>query len=62
MKFRQVHGWGQNCYMVGDFRKFDEICLWMRQHEIEYLHLSSGPEGYAFQVKSNIEWFNLKWL
>lgn len=62
MKLTRVHGWGQNCYMVGDLQQFDEICRWMKQQEVRYLHVSSSPFGYAFEVQSNFEWFSLKWL
>lgn len=56
------NGYGPDCYTVRYLWEFDQIRNWMYRNDVDYLHVSSGPEGYGFQVKSNIDWFNLKWL
>lgn len=62
MKLTLKHGYGPNCYVAKEREEFNEICVWMNQNNVDYWHVSSGPEGYGFQVKSQIDWFNLKWL
>ena len=32
-----------------------------QRNKVEHFLLSSGIHGYTFQVKSNAEWFALKW-
>jgi hypothetical protein len=55
-------GYGPNCYVVRYLWEFDQIRRWMHENGVDYWHVSSGPEGSGFQVTSNVEWFNLKWL
>jgi hypothetical protein len=55
-------GYGPNCYTVRHLHEWDYIRSWLCMNKIDWWHVSSGPEGYGFQVKDNIEWFNLKWL
>lgn len=64
MKLTPKHGYGPNCYTVRTLPEFYDICIWMEQNNVAYWHVSSGPEGYGFQVKGtdNLAWFNLKWL
>jgi hypothetical protein len=54
-------GYGPNCYII-DHESWHEMIRWLRQHEVEYWQVSSSHVGIGFQIKSNIEWFNLKWL
>jgi hypothetical protein len=55
-------GWSNHpCYRVSTRDSYMEICRWMYQNEVEHFMLSSGSGGYTFQVKSNKEWFALKW-
>ena len=39
-----------------------DIMSWMMKNDVGYLHESSGIHGYGFSIKSNIEWFLLRWL
>ena len=59
---KKKYGYGPNCYIVAKLAEFYEIVSWMYENNVDHWHVSSGPEGYGFQVKSNVEWFNLKWL
>ena len=61
MKLTEKYGYGPNCYVVRP-SELDEIVKWMHENSVGYWHVSSGPEGFGFQVTSNVEWFNLKWL
>lgn len=61
VKLVPKYGYGPNCYTVQYLWEFDRIRDWMEENSVEWLHLSSGPEGYGFQVTSNADWFNLKW-
>ena len=54
-------GYGPNCYVI-DPESWQEMIRWLRQNNVDYWQVSSGPEGIGFQIKSHIEWFNLKWL
>lgn len=60
-KLTEKYGYGPNCYTVSH-EHFNEVMKWLHENSISYWHVSSGPEGYGFQVTSNVEWFNLKWL
>lgn len=62
IKLKQKTGYGPNCFTVKTITELYEIVIWMEQNSVDYWHVSSGPEGQGFQVKSNVEWFNLKWL
>lgn len=55
-------GYGPNCYIVRHFEELEQIRRWCYENNVDHWHVSSGPEGFGFQVKSNVEWFNLKWL
>jgi hypothetical protein len=40
-----------------------EVSAWMRANEVESFMLSTSSSGeYIFQVKSNHEWFVLRWI
>lgn len=60
-KITEKYGYGPNCYSV-KASDIAEIAKWMHENGVGYWHVSSGPEGYGFQVTSNKEWFALKWL
>ncbi len=62
MKLTPKYGYGPNCYVVRYIWELDRIRRWMHENGVDHWHVSSGPEGYGFQVTSNVEWFNLKWL
>lgn len=62
IKLKPKTGYGPNCYTVKALGELYEIVAWMHENNVDYWHVSSGPEGQGFQVKSNVEWFNLKWL
>lgn len=61
MKLFEKHGYGPNAYVV-KHENWNEICKWLYTNNVDWWQLSSGPNGIGFQVKSHIEWFNLKWL
>lgn len=55
---------GWNNYPVYKCRYSDEhneVYDWMRANGCEHFLLSSGGSGYVFQVKTNHEWFILRW-
>lgn len=55
-------GWNNYpTYIVSGFQDWLDIIGWMRENKVEHFLLSSGIHGYTFQVKSNAEWFALKW-
>ncbi len=55
-------GWvGHPTYLVRTFKDWEEICMWMYRNKVEHFLLSSGSNGYTFQVRDNKEWFMLKW-
>lgn len=58
----QYPGWNDYpVYTVRDWKRYEEVSHWMRLNRVEEFLLSSGSNGYTFQVKSNLEWFMLKW-
>jgi hypothetical protein len=61
MKVYQVAGYPTNYYFVNTFSEFLDIMSWMIQNDVGYLHETSSSHGYGFSIKSNIEWFLLKW-
>ncbi len=55
-------GWNDYpTYTVSKFQDYLDIIGWMNENEVKHFLLSSGIQGYTFQVKSNAEWFALKW-
>lgn len=54
-------GYGPNCYLV-QHQHWNEILHWLYQNDVDYWQVSSSHMGIGFQIKSNIDWFNLKWL
>ncbi len=55
-------GWNNHpTYHVGTFADWEEICMWMYKNKVEHFLLSSGSNGYTFQVRDNKEWFALRW-
>ena len=61
MKVYQLAGYPRNHYFVKTFSQFIVVYSWMRQHDVEYLHESSGNHGIGFSVTKNLEWFLLRW-
>ena len=56
-------GWSDYpSYRVKTFQDWLDICSWMFKNNVEHFLLSSGGNGYVFQVKNNREWFALRWL
>lgn len=56
-------GWNEfPVYHVWKWVEYNEILNWMNKNRVKYFLLSSGANGYTFQVKTNHEWFILKWL
>lgn len=55
-------GWaGHPTYLVRTFKDYEEVCLWMYKNKVEHFLLSSGSNGYTFQVRDRKEWFALRW-
>jgi len=61
VKSQYYPGW-PNSYYVRTIKDYEEVCQWMRQNHCEEFLVSSGSSGYTFQVKSNLDWFILKWV
>ncbi len=54
---------GENYYRILSHTDYNTVREWMRQNDVKYkLHTSGDPTGYGFTVKSNVEWFVLRWL
>ena len=55
-------GWNDHlCYYVRTIKEYDAVRAWMRENHCEEFMLSSGSNGYTFQVTTNADWFALKW-
>jgi hypothetical protein len=55
-------GWNRHpAYHVPTRNDYMEITRWMYENEIEHFLLSSGSNGYTFQVKDKHAHFALKW-
>jgi hypothetical protein len=55
-------GWNDYpVYRVRSFQDWLDLIGWMKENHVEHFLLSSGYGGYVFQVKSNAEWFALRW-
>jgi hypothetical protein len=64
MKIERVKypGWNEHpCYQVKTFQDYLQILSWMKHNQVENFQLSSGAHGYTFQVKTNHDWFLLRW-
>lgn len=57
----EKQGYGPNAYLI-EHRHWTEMTRWLYQNNVDFWQLSSSPWGIGFQIKDNIEWFNLKWL
>lgn len=56
-------GWPDHpSYIVGTYKEYIEITDWMYKNKIDQFLLSSSSTGYIFQVRTNHEWFLLRWL
>lgn len=55
--------WGSKfpTFLCRTLENYDKMCIWMRQNKVEYFLWSSGSGGYTFDIRTNIEWFILKW-
>lgn len=55
-------GWNNYpCYHVRTYQEYRIVSKWMQENHCEEFVLSSGSGGYTFQVRSNHEWFLLRW-
>lgn len=55
-------GWADYpVYHANTTAEYEEVSQWMAKNRVEEFLLQSGSAGYKFQVKSNIEWFMLRW-
>lgn len=55
-------GWNNHpVYQCNKTDHWHEISSWMRKNDCDPFLLSSGSNGYVFQVRKNLEWFLLKW-
>lgn len=56
-------GWNRHpVYTCGRSEHWHAVTQWMYSNDCDHFLLSSGSTGYTFQVRKNIEWFELKWL
>jgi hypothetical protein len=65
MKVKPTTYPGWNTYPVYRVKSYDdmiEISKWMNKNKVDSFLLSSGVNGYTFQVRKNHEWFALRWL
>jgi hypothetical protein len=55
-------GWNDYpVYHARTYAEYQAVGQWMAENQVKKFLVSSGGSGYTFQVKSNIEWFMLKW-
>lgn len=65
MKVKRANypGWNnRHTYRVRTAPDWWEVCQWMYQNQVEHSLLSSGSNGYTFQVRDRQAWFDLKWI
>ena len=56
-------GWNDYpVYLVREYNDYRSIAAWLRQNECDEFLLSTGPNGYIFQIRKNHEWFALRWV
>jgi len=56
------YGYGKDYYRVTSHTDYNTVSWWMRQNDVKYELQSSDSNGFGFTVKSNLEWFMLKWV
>lgn len=49
-------------YICKTMKDWHEVEVWMRQCDVDHFMLASGSGGYTFQVRTNHDWFVLRWL
>ena len=62
MTVYQVRGYPRSHYFVKTWTEFLEINKWMYKNKVDYLHESSSQHGYGFSIRTNLEWFILRWI
>ncbi len=56
-------GWNQHpVYCCTKTDDWFEISKWMHKNGCDPFLLSSGSNGYVFQVRQRYDWFILRWL
>lgn len=55
-------GWNNYPVYHAPYETYQKVDAWMRSNGVDSFLLQSGSMGYVFQVKSNHEWFVLRWL
>lgn len=56
-------GWeAYPAYHVPLYEDFFNLNIWMNKNDMKPFLLSSGSNGYTFQVRNNTEFFELTWL
>lgn len=57
-------GWDKYpTYKVNSYVEYEEIVRWMRNNKIGYSAMRSKiNDSYIFQVRTNHDWFILRWL
>ena len=48
-------------YFCPTFDNFTEVRRWMAANSVEHFLWASGSGGYTFDVRTNVEWFVLRW-
>ena len=56
------YGYGKDYYHVTSHTDYNTVSWWMRENGVEYELVASGSNGYGFTVKTNVDWFRLKWV
>lgn len=58
-------GWNQHpvfraytCDKISDAR---EVLEWAYKNNCDPFHLSTSSTSYVFQIRKNVEWFELRW-
>jgi len=61
MKVYRVRGYPDNQYFVhGKYWK--DMVDWMMRNQVGYIHMTSNQHGFGFIIKTNFDWFSLRWL
>ena len=56
------YGYGKDYYHVTSDTDYNTVSLWMRRNDVKYELQTTGSNVFGFTVKSNLEWFVLRWL
>lgn len=54
-------GWNDHPVYSTQAGNWQELSSWMHKNDCDPFLLSSGSNGYVFQIRKNYAWFILRW-